>query len=79
MARLRFLIEQVEKQVIRLEHLEGTNHPSDVLSKPKPRPGHEKNTLDLMGPQRSGAQHRLDRVHAVHNPASATLPNFDNV
>ena len=79
MARLRFLIEQVEKQVIRLEHLEGTSHPSDVLSKPKPRPGHEKNTLDLMGPQRSEAQYRLDKVHAIHNPASATLSNFDNV
>ena len=79
MARLRFLIEQVEKQVIRLKHLEGTNHPSDALSKPKPRPGHEKNTLDLMGPQRLGAQHRLDRVHAVHNPASVTTSNFDNV
>jgi hypothetical protein len=79
MARLRFLIEQVEKQMIRLEHLEGTSHPSDVLSKPKPRPGHEKNTLDLMGPQRSGAQYRLDRVHAIHNPAPATLSNFDNV
>ena len=79
MARLRFLIEQVEKQVIRLEHLEGTSHPSDVLSKPKPRPGHEKNTLDLLGPQRSGAQHRLDRVHAVHNPTTAIVSNFDNV
>ena len=79
MARLRFLIEQVEKQVIRLEHMEGTSHPSDALSKSKPRPGHEKNTLDLMGPQRLGAQHRLDRVHAVHNPASVTTSNFDNV
>ena len=41
MAGLRFLIEQVEKQVIKLEHLEGTTHSFDVLSKPKPKPGHE--------------------------------------
>jgi hypothetical protein len=43
MARLRFLIEQVEKQVIKLEHLEGTTHPSDVLSKSTPRPAHDDN------------------------------------
>ena len=65
MARLRFLIEQVEKQVIKLEHLEGTTHPSDVLSKPKPRPGHEQNTLALLGPQRDGASLRTEQVQAA--------------
>jgi len=65
MARLRFLIEQVEKQVIKLEHLEGITHPSDVLSKPKPRPGHEQNTLDLLGPQRDGADLRAEQVQAA--------------
>ena len=65
MARLRFLIEQVEKLVIKLEHLEGTTHPSDVLSKPKPRPGHERNTIDLMGPQRDGADLRKEQVLAA--------------
>ena len=64
MARLRLLIEQVEKQVIKLEHLEGTSHPSDILSKPKPRPGHEQNTLDLLGPQRDGADLRIEQVQA---------------
>ena len=61
-ARLNFLIEQVELQVLKLEHLEGTVHPSDILSEPNPRPGHEKNTLDLKGPQRPGADSRLTMV-----------------
>jgi len=65
MARLRFLIEQVETQVIKLEHLEGTEHPSDVLTKAKPRPGHEKNTLALLGPQRPGHDTRLEAVHSL--------------
>ena len=65
MARLRFLIEQVEKQVIKLEHLESTNHPSDALSKPKPGPSHEQNTLDLLGPQRDGADLRTEQVQAA--------------
>ena len=65
MARLRFLIEQVEKQVIKLEQLQGTNHPADVPSKSKPRPGHEQNTLDLLGPQRDGADLRTEQVQAA--------------
>ena len=65
MARLRFLIEQVESQVIKLEHLEGTEHPSDALTKAKPRPGHEKNTLALLGPQRLGSDTRLEAVHSL--------------
>ena len=64
-ARLNFLIEQVEQQVLKLEHLEGTVHPSDILSKPKPRPGHEKNTSDLMGPQQPGADTRLAMVRML--------------
>jgi hypothetical protein len=77
MARLRFLIEQVEEKRIRLEHLAGTAHPSDVLSKPKPRPGHEQNTQDLMGPQRSGAESRQEqaRTSLQESPAlPAPLP-----
>jgi hypothetical protein len=63
MSRLRFLIDQVQAKVVKLEHLEGEAHPSDVLTKPKPRPGHERNTQDLMGPQRPGGEHRLTRLH----------------
>jgi hypothetical protein len=73
-ARLNFLIEQVELQVIKLEHLEGTVHPSDILSKPKPRPGHEKNTSDLMGPQRPGADARLSMVHQQQLDAQHSTP-----
>ena len=77
MARLRFLIEQVEEKRIKLEHLAGTAHPSDVLSKPKPRPGHEQNTQDLMGPQRPGAESRQEqaRTSLQESPAlPAPLP-----
>ena len=69
-ARLNFLIEQVELQVLKLEHLEGTVHPSDILSKPKPRPGHEKNTSDLMGPQRPGAESRSTLVRMTDSPTA---------
>jgi hypothetical protein len=61
-ARLKFLIEQVELQVLKLEHLVGTIHSSDILSKPKSRPGHEKNTFELMGPQRPSAEVSLQTV-----------------
>jgi hypothetical protein len=75
MARLRFLIEQVEAKKIKLEHLAGTAHPSDVLSKPKPRPGHEQNTADLMGPQRPGAIERQDHTRAaLQEPAPPPAP-----
>ena len=67
MARLRFLIEQMQNSVIKLEHMEGTTLPADVLSKPKPRPGHEANTADLMGPQRPGAMDRARNIQ-VFNP-----------
>jgi hypothetical protein len=62
MARLRFLIEQVQNCVIKLEHMDGTTLPADVLSKAKPRPGHEANTFELMGPQRPGAEDRLKAI-----------------
>jgi hypothetical protein len=68
MARLRFLIEQVQNSVIKLEHMEGTTLPADVLSKPKPRTGHEANTADLMGPQRPGAMDRVRNIQ-VFNPS----------
>jgi hypothetical protein len=77
MARLRFLIEQVEAKKIKLEHLAGTVHPSDVLSKPKPRPGHEANNADLLGPQRPGAESRRDQTRTALSepaPAPAVLP-----
>ena len=64
MARLRFLIEQVQNSVIKVEHMGGTTLPADVLSEPKPRPGHEANTADLMGPQRPGAS---DRVRSIQS------------
>jgi len=58
MARLQYLIEKVQQQVVKLEHLDGTRLPADVLSKAKPRSGHEQNTASLMGPQRPGAEDR---------------------
>jgi len=64
MCRLRYLIEQVEAKVVRLEHMDGDTHPADALTKPKPRPGHERNVQDIMGPQREGAEARLEAVHA---------------
>jgi hypothetical protein len=73
-ARLNFLIEQVELQVIKLEHLEGTIHPSDILSKSKPRPGHEKTMSDLMGPQRPGADARLSMVQQQQLDAQHSTP-----
>ena len=65
LARLRYLIEQVENKVVRLVHLEGTEHPSDVLTKPKPRPHHEKNVSELMGPQTDGAIERSSVVESA--------------
>jgi hypothetical protein len=62
MGRLRYLIEQVEAKVVRLEHMSGDIHPSDVLTKAKPRPGHEQNVRTLMGPQRDGAEERLKQI-----------------
>jgi hypothetical protein len=61
-ARLNYLIEQVERQVIKLEHLEGTIHPSDILTKAKPRPGYELNRGALLGEQRKGAAGRQEAV-----------------
>jgi len=69
MARLQFLIEKVQQQVIKLEHMEGTILPADALSKAKPRPGHEQNTAALMGPQRPGADSRRNSIAASLPPA----------
>jgi hypothetical protein len=43
----------------------GNHKPSDVLTKAKPRPGHEKNTLELLGPQHPGSDTRLEAVHSL--------------
>jgi len=42
MARPQFLIEKVQQQGIKLEHMDGTSLPADALSKAKPRPDMSK-------------------------------------
>ena len=57
MARLQYPSRN-HHQVVKLEHLDGTRLPADMLSKAKPRPRHEQNTAFLMGPQRLDAEDR---------------------
>jgi len=43
------MIEQVNNQVIRLEHLQGENLPADTLTKPLARPVFEKHRDTILG------------------------------
>jgi len=47
------MIEQVERHVVKLEHVQGTTLQADMLTKPKARPGFEANRQLMLGPQRS--------------------------
>jgi hypothetical protein len=49
LARIHYMIEQVDLHVVRLENLRGTEHRLDVLTKPKPRPGFERDRAELLG------------------------------
>jgi hypothetical protein len=49
LARIHYMIEQVNLHVICLEHLRGTEHRGDVLTKPKARPGFERDRDELLG------------------------------
>ena len=49
LARIHFMIEQVEHQVIKLEHLCGLNLPADTLTKALSRPKFEEHRATLLG------------------------------
>ena len=53
LARIHYMIEQVERHVVKLEHVQGTTLQADMLTKPKERPGFESNRQLMLGPQRS--------------------------
>jgi hypothetical protein len=49
MARINFLIDLVDKKFVELRYLPGTEHPADVLTKPKPRSSFEQGRDALLG------------------------------
>ena len=49
LARIHFMIEQVENQVVHLIHLGGEDLPADTLTKPLARPAFEKHCDSLLG------------------------------
>jgi len=52
LARINYMIEQVTRHVVKLEHIQGTTLQADLLTKPKARPGFEANRQLMLGPQR---------------------------
>ena len=52
LARINYMIEQVELQTVKLIHLSGTDLKADTLTKPLPRHSFETHTDKLLGPQR---------------------------
>ena len=52
LARINYMIEQVELQTVKLVHLSGTQLKADTLTKPLPRHSFEVHTDNLLGPQR---------------------------
>ena len=52
LARINYMIEQVSRHVVKLEHIQGTTLQADILTKPKARPGFEANRQLMLGPQR---------------------------
>jgi len=67
-SRLNYLIEQINNNNIHLEHLSGTDHLADTLTKAKPRPGFEKDTKELLGPQRPLANRPLPQAQEEDTP-----------
>ena len=51
LARINYMIEQVELQTVKLVHLSGTQLKADTLTKPLPRHSFEIHTDNLLGPQ----------------------------
>jgi hypothetical protein len=52
LARIHYMIEQVEQHVVKLKHLQGTTLQADMLTKPKERPGFKANKKLMLGLQR---------------------------
>ena len=52
LARINYMIEQVELQTVKLIHLAGTSLKADTLTKSLPRSSFEAHTDRLLGPQR---------------------------
>ena len=52
LARINYMIEQVELQTVKLVHLSGADLKADTLTKPLPRSSFELHTDKLLGPQR---------------------------
>lgn len=52
LARIHFMIEQVNNKIITLEHSPGTTLMADSLTKAQPPSRHTQDTLLLLGPQR---------------------------
>ena len=52
LARINYMIEQVELHTVKLVHLAGTELKADLLTKPLPRHSFEQHMGNLLGPQR---------------------------
>jgi len=53
LARVNYMIEQVERHLVKLEHIKGTELKADLLTKPLAEAAHTKHTEQLLGgPQR---------------------------
>jgi hypothetical protein len=53
LARVNYMIEQVESHLVKLEHIKGTELEADLLTKPLAEAAHTKHTEQLLGgPQR---------------------------
>ena len=49
LARIHYMIEQVDRHVVRLEHLRGTELRADSLTKPKAGQPFQRDTAELLG------------------------------
>jgi hypothetical protein len=49
LARIHYMIEQVDRHVVRLEHLRGTELRADSLTKPKAGQSFQQDTAELLG------------------------------
>jgi hypothetical protein len=51
LARIHYMIEQVDRHVVRLEHLRGTELRADSLTKPKAGQSFQHDTAEMLGHQ----------------------------
>jgi hypothetical protein len=56
LARINYMIEQVDRHVVKLEHIQGEVLQADMLTKPKERPGFEANRKLMMGDPHAAAR-----------------------